>query len=225
VSGNDYHRYIYDQEGRKIRGNFEAAYANCDDVWPTQHQLDLPHFLYVKGLVRERQKTLGRTVRVLDIGCGYGDLVHELNGFAECAAVGLEISHSAALKGRRCLGPDLKIAVGDLNQGLPVADATFDVVLVLGVFWFLLDRARFCLAELDRVAAKRADVVFTLHVPENPIGKEVIASYDDFLNLLRTQFDVVDGFKFYQPAALKALKPLGQTVDDVLIRCRRNGEG
>ena len=225
MSRNDYHSYIYERDKRKIRGDFESAYANCEDVWPTQHQLDLPHFVYVKGLVRDRCRALGRTVRVLDLGCGYGDFIHDLNGFSECDALGLEISHSAVKKGRQRFGPDLKVVVGDLNRGLPAADGTFDVVLVMGVFWFLLDRIQFCLAELDRVAAKDANLVFTLNVPENPIGKEIISSYDDFLDLLRTQFDIVDGFKFYQPSALQARKPLAETMDDILIRCRRKGGG
>ena len=225
MSDNDYHRFIYEPGKRRFRGDFEGAYTNCEDVWPTQHQLDLPHFVYIKGLVRDRSRTLGRSVRVLDVGCGYGDLVHELNGFSECAAVGLEISHSAVERGRQRFGPDLKVVVGDLNQGIPASDATFDIILVMGVFWFLLDHVELCLTELERVAAKSADLVFTLNMPENPIGKEIISSYDDFLNLLRAQFEVIDGFKFYQPSALQVQKPLDETVDDVLIRCMRKGEG
>lgn len=225
MAGNDYHSYIYETEQRRIRGDFEGAYANCEDVWPTQHQLDLPHFVYIKGLVRDRFRTLGRTVRVLDVGCGYGDLVQELNSFRECDAVGLEISPSALRKSRQRFGPDLRLVVGDVNQGIPTSDGVFDIVLLLGVFWFVLGRIDFCLAELDRVAANQAEFVYTLHVPDNPIGKENIASYDDFLNILRRRFTVIDGFKFYQRRDLRTLKPLAETMDDILIRCRRKSEG
>ena len=218
---SDYHEYIYDVEKRRLRGDFEGAYANCDDVWPTQHQLDLPHFVYLKGLVGDRARSLGRRVRVLDVGCGYGDLVCELSRLYDCEALGLEISASAVRKGHERLGLDLPLAVGDINQGLPTATAVFDIVLVLGVLWFLLERIDFCFDELDRTAAPGAEFIFSLHVPANPIGGEIIGSYDDFLNLLRRRFDVVDGFKFYQPAALQSSRSLAETPDDMLVRCRR----
>ncbi len=224
MPGSDYHRFIYEVTERRIRGDFEGAYAHCEDVWPTQHQLDLPHFVYIKGLVRDRSRELGRAARVLDIVCGYGDLIHELGELGDSSALGIEISHTAAKGGRQRFGAGLNIVVGDLNQGLPTPDASFDVILVLGVFWFLLDRVEFCLDELERVAAASANLVFTLHMPANPIGKEIISSYDDFLSLLGTRFDVVDGFKFYQPQALNGGQPLDETLDDVLVRCRKRNE-
>jgi SAM-dependent methyltransferase len=225
VAGNDYHRYIYELEQRRILGDFEGAYANCDDVWPTQHQLDLPHFLYVKGLVAGRSRSLGRPVRVLDIGCGYGDLVHELNRAGGCEALGLEISASAVNKGRERFGAGHKVMVGDWRNGIPAGERSFDVVLALGIFWFILDRIDFCLGELERIAADRAEFVFTLHVPPDPIGKETIASYDDFLGILRRRLEIVDVFKFYQRQGLRAATPLAATLSDIVVRCRRKGEG
>jgi SAM-dependent methyltransferase len=220
VPGNDYHSYIYDVPHRRIVGDFEAAYAECDDVWPTQHQLDLPHFVYIKGLVRERQKVARRRIRVLDIGCGYGDLVNELNGLPDCQAVGLEISFSALKKGKERFG-GLHAAVADANAGLPIAEQAFDLILVLGVFWFLLSRREFCLGELKRVASTHANFVFTVHMPDDPIGKETMSCYDDFLRILRRDFEVLDAFRFYQPAALASEKRLDSVADDILVRCGR----
>ena len=37
-----YHDYLYDLENKKIIGDYEAAYANCDEVHPSQHELDTP---------------------------------------------------------------------------------------------------------------------------------------------------------------------------------------
>jgi len=220
LTPTDYHHFIYDVEKRRILGDFEGAYSQCDDVWPTQHQMDLPHFVYVKGLVADRARALGRTIRVLDVGCGYGDFVNELNSIGLCRAVGLEVSPSAARLGVQRLGPGARVAVGDLNYGLPTKGGVFDVVLLLGVLWFLLERVESCFDELVRTASPDADFIFSLHVPANPIGGDIIGSYDDFLNLLRRRFDVVDWFKFYQPAVLAPRQPIATLADDMLVRCR-----
>ena len=43
-----YHAYIYDFENRRIIGDFEGAYANEDEVWPSQFELDRPKYRLIR---------------------------------------------------------------------------------------------------------------------------------------------------------------------------------
>ena len=70
----DYHSYIYDTTGRRILGDFEGAYRDCDDVWPTQHDVHTLKYRTVMHIM----KSLGPRARLADIGAGYGDFVDVL---------------------------------------------------------------------------------------------------------------------------------------------------
>lgn len=72
--------------------------------------------------------------RVLDIGCGTGLILEELNGRA--TAVGLDFSHQA-LSFCRKRGLDNLIS-GDVSH-LPIADSSLDLVLALDLFEHIKD--------------------------------------------------------------------------------------
>ena len=45
----DYHQYVIDVKGRKILGDFDGAYRNCNDVWPGQHDINAMKFRIVRS--------------------------------------------------------------------------------------------------------------------------------------------------------------------------------
>ena len=111
-----YHDYIYDFEGRRIVGDFEGAYANETEVWPSQFEFDRAKYRLITAWLG----SIEPNSRILDVGCGYGAFVAHLRerGFA---AEGVEISRSAVDKGRARF-PDTPLCVGDITRGLDLPD-------------------------------------------------------------------------------------------------------
>lgn len=209
---SDYHDYIYDLGARRIVGDFEGAYANVDDVWPSQHDV---HILKFRTVRRIAQETGGR---VLDIGAGYGDFVADLAA-AGVAARGVEISPTAVARGiERHPGIDLR--VGDLRSGLPFADASHDIVVLFGVMWYLLDSVDACLREIRRVLRPGGLLAASLSMPEGtPIGSEVIGSYDDFVAILQRHFSVRETLLCHGHNDLRAGLPLSRCRTDMVALC------
>ena len=71
---------------------------------------------------------LSRNLRVLDVGCGAGNMMHHLARFG--AVKGVEID-PRPLKRAQARGYDVKLA--DAGKGIPHADGQFDLVSVLDV--------------------------------------------------------------------------------------------
>lgn len=66
--------------------------------------------------------------RVLDLGCGDGDLLAELIGRKGCRGQGVEVSPDAF---HACIGRGIAVVQADIDAGLPdFDDASFDVVVL-----------------------------------------------------------------------------------------------
>lgn len=97
-------------------------------------------------------ETLLRRYRVapqgcwLDIGCGPGGTLGIAKAFSPKVSVGLDISAHALELARRKL-PHANLTRADLNDGLPFADASFDVVTIFNVLyhdWVVSDGKALC---------------------------------------------------------------------------------
>jgi SAM-dependent methyltransferase len=214
----DYHRYIYDLEQRRIVGDFDAAYRSCDDVWPTQHEVHLQKFRVVLERARRVAEQRGRPARVLDVGAGYGDFVASLLADG-VDAFGVEVSAEAVRRGLERHGLGERLLVGDLRHGLPFADARFDVVVLYGVMWFLLDHLDASLAELHRVLRPDGWLAASAAIPDNPIGGHIMGSYDDFVRILQRRFVVQEACTMYDASALTAGASVAGSVLDFVAFC------
>jgi SAM-dependent methyltransferase len=210
----DYHRYIYDTENRKIIGDFEQAYQSCEDTWPTQHHVHLLKYQSVLHMMRQRPQG----ARLADIGAGYGDFVALLVSKG-LDATGFEISATAVDRGRARFGLGDRLQVGDLKRGIPAADASFDIVTLFGVFWFLLDCIPDAMAEVRRILRPGGTFIASLTMVTNPIGRETIGSYDDFLNHLRRYFVLDEATLAYSSADLQARRPVAECETDMIAYC------
>ncbi len=209
---SDYHGFIYDTAARRIVGDFDGAYATCDDVWPSQHDVHILKFRTVRRIA------VDTGARVLDIGAGYGDFVADLaaSGVDAC---GVEISAAAVAKGL-ARHPGIDLRAGDLRSGLPFADASFDVVVLFGVMWFLLDALDESLAEIRRVLRPGGLLAASISMPEGtPIGSEVIGSYDDFVAVLRRQFVVRETMLCHDHLDLQKGLPPAACKTDMVAWC------
>ncbi len=87
----------------------------------------------VSGLVERHRAELGKTLCILDVGCGTGLLMRELQIFGKVD--GVDISKLAvAYCNKRGLVPTISSA-----EHLPYPDRSFDVVIILDVLEHLLD--------------------------------------------------------------------------------------
>jgi len=211
---NDYHHYIYDTENRIIIGDFDAAYANCDDVWPSQHDIHTLKFRTILNFAKETKK------RVLDIGAGYGDFIHALQQ-NDVSATGIEISQTAVEIGKK-RHKNIDLRTGNLLEGLSFSNESYDIVVLYGVMWFLLDGIDSSLREIDRILTPNGMLAVSLSMPNNkPIGNNIIGSYDDFIEVLRRKFQITETTLCHDHLDLQKGIPIKDCKTDMVAFCRK----
>jgi SAM-dependent methyltransferase len=147
------------ETGQRVRGSEDPAILR-EQAYATSRQLDVrrqTHQRYTVDPADFSQWTLEQIPlrgeeRVLDVGCGPGDLLREmachdaawglLCGFD--FSTGMAIQAAAATRGLR-----VRIFIGDA-QAIPCADACFDVVMARHMLYHVPDMER-AVAEAARV--------------------------------------------------------------------------
>lgn len=218
-----YHEYVYDLQNRKIKGDFEGAYRNCIDVWPTQHNMSAPHFSYIRGLLLKNHEENNNDLTILDIGCGYGVFVNDLTNLNIGKVIGYDISPSAISKGKMRFGSKVDLRVGTYSD-IDLESKSCDVILLLGVLWFLLNDLDSFFSKIDNLLSDSGVFIISLNVPENPIGKEIIGTYDDLVKMASKNFEIIDAFNWYQKAAIEN-NNISLKFSDMLLTCKKKTSG
>ena len=91
---------------------------------------------------------IGPSDRVLDLGCGAGDLTADLRAAAGCV-IGVDVAE-AALRRARARHPELTFLLSGIDGELPLQDNVFDVVWASEVIEHVADTARW-MSEARRV--------------------------------------------------------------------------
>jgi phthiocerol/phenolphthiocerol synthesis type-I polyketide synthase E len=132
-------RHFYDGVSEQLDAtevgefSFFLNYGYCADLNPQHAVITLPSRFINKNSVKLVLELIGdhdlRGQRVLDVGCGRGGTVTVLEEFFQCASInGIDLSPKAIeFCRRRHQAAGVRFDVGDA-EGLPFADATFDVV-------------------------------------------------------------------------------------------------
>jgi SAM-dependent methyltransferase len=211
----DYHKYILDTNRRIIIADFEGAYQNCADVWPGQNDVNRAKHQLITYLVESDPGN-----RTLDVGCGYGDFVAYLTGRG-INAIGCDISPSAIRKGLARHPKGTRLEVGDLFQGLQYPDGSFDTILVLGVFQYYLDKVDAGLSEVERLLKPDGILVLSVCIPPNPIGREHVSDYQEFVEIVSRRFRIKDAILGYNHQDIVDGKPQREWRDDLTLFCTR----
>ena len=140
------------QSDERLIAEYSAAAQSYDRRWR----------FYVDATIRE---TLARLdlrgdERVLDVGCGTGALLRRINERypdAKLAGIDPVAPMLAVARGKLPAGVDLQVGWAD---GLPWADASFDVVVSCNVFHYVSNPAP-ALREMSRVLAPGGRIVIT----------------------------------------------------------------
>jgi methionine biosynthesis protein MetW len=111
-------------------------------------------------------------LRVLDVGCGNGALLHLLGEAGGVELCGLEMSEALCETAQRTLGTRARVHRGNVQAGLPFACETFDIVILSEVIEHLR-RPDQVIGEVKRVLGADGRVVVTM-----PNG----SAYDPFLS-------------------------------------------
>jgi SAM-dependent methyltransferase len=96
--------------------------------------------------------------RVLDLGCGQGDLTADLAGMG-AQVVGVEVAQ-AAVDRARARHPDLRFDLAPIDGALPLEDGAFDAVWASEVIEHVADTARW-LSEIRRVLVRSGRLLLT----------------------------------------------------------------
>ncbi|MBN1521874.1 MAG: class I SAM-dependent methyltransferase [Candidatus Aureabacteria bacterium] len=210
----DYHQYIFDFENNTVRGDFEGAYAHCGDVWPSQHMTSTPKHQLILNAAKDR----GDNVSLLDVGCGYGDFVYFLRSRG-IDAKGCDISRTAIQKGIERFGLSGMLHEHDFLSGGFFPEHSFDIVLCLGVFQYILDKMQSGLAALKRLLKPHGLLVLSAFIPPEPIGKEHIPDYSAFYDAVKKHFIIDECLIIYKQEDVRSGKPLNECRDDLVLFC------
>ena len=105
-----------------------AAVASGYDAWASTYDSDDNPTRDLDGLVLDALLPDVTGLHVLELGCGTGRNTERLSGAAEVLALDLS-EGMLALARDRVEAPDVRFVQHDLQEGLPVPSASFDLVL------------------------------------------------------------------------------------------------
>ncbi len=134
---------------RKIReaGRFEPIREGYNELDLVSRECDKAHFLWVAELLKSR---VGLGARILDAGCGPGNLCREFKTFGYSDLTGLDISDANVEAAK----PHFRRVHRGVCESIPEPDGTFDAIVCNEVIEHVID-VRGALRELRRVLKPR----------------------------------------------------------------------
>lgn len=133
---------------------------------------------------------LSRSSAVLDAGCGAGVVACEM-AKRECRVFGMDYSYGMVEKANRVCNKERKLNVkflgGDIEK-LPFKDASFDMVICLGVITYLKSEEK-ALRELSRILKPDGNLIIS------SLNKAHLVRYLDVLLFLRKELLKIFGYR------------------------------
>ena len=211
-------KYLYDNKLKKVKHNLDDAYKNIDKLWYDQLDIANIRYGYISGDILSSSSKYDKKLNILDIGCGYGVFPNYLSKFKNISAYGIDTSKYAIDLGKKKY-KFKNLNYGDISKLDINFDIKFDVVTIIGVFWFMLDDFKSCYKNLRKILKKNGKVYFQVNIPnDNNIFKKKIKDYSDLYNFLN-KFFIIDNFISYEKK-ISINKKLKTNQDSCIIKCK-----
>ena len=174
-----YHKYVFDEQGRRLIGAFEDMYKAEDtegfDSWQSQNVRHLRHRLALEILDDYNFSS------VLEIGCGKGSMTQFLKK-ANNRVLGIDISPTAVEKAKTS-HPDIEFRAMDA-LAVDTLDETFDLAAVMMTLAYV-SNWRGLLAKIASVAD---NALLVEYIPDQAIG--AVKSLDDARQEFEKHFNI-----------------------------------
>ncbi len=211
-------KYLYDNNLKKIKDNLDEAYKNIDKLWLDQLDLKNVRYNYITGDILSSFLDYKKKLNVLDIGCGYGAYPNYLNKFKNINAQGIDTSKYVIDVGKKKF-KFKNIDYGNINNLTKKFDIKFDVITIIGVFWFMFENFKRCCQNLKMITKKNCIIYFQINIPkDNNIFEKKIKNYSDLYNFLN-KFFIISDYIYYENKT-KVNRSLINNNDSCIIKCK-----
>ena len=211
-------KYLYDNNLKKIKDNLDEAYKNIDKLWLDQLDLKNVRYNYITGDILSSFLDYKKKLNVLDVGCGYGAYPNYLNKFKNINAQGIDTSKYVIDVGKKKF-KFKNIDYGNINNLTKKFDIKFDVITIIGVFWFMFENFKKCYQNLKMITKKNCIIYFQINIPkDNNIFEKKIKNYSDLYNFLNKFFIILD--YIYYENKTKVNRSLKNNNDSCIIKCK-----
>ncbi len=211
-------KYLYDSKQNKVRYRLDDAYKNINKLWHDQLDLGNARYNYICGDILSSSFKIKNKINLLDIGCGYGTFPNYLNKFKNIRACGVDSSRYAIEVGKKKY--DFKnIYYGDINKINLKFSKKFDILTIIGVFWFMLENFDICYQNIKKNIKKNGNIYFQINIPkDNNIFVNKIKNQYELYSFLNKFFKITD-FLNYE-TKIKIKNNLIVNHDSCIIKCK-----
>ena len=211
-------KYLYDNKSKKIKHNLDKAYININKLWHDQLEIGNTRYNLISGDILALSFKYKKLLNILDIGCGYGAFPNYLNKFKKIKAQGIDVSSHAIELGKKKY-KFKNINYGNINNLNKKFKNKFDVITIIGVFWFMLENFNNCYNSLAKILKKNGIVYFQINIPrDNNIFKKKIKDKLNLYNFLK-KFFIIESFIYYEQEKL-VKKKLQIIQDSFIVKCK-----
>jgi SAM-dependent methyltransferase len=176
-------------------GDFEGYYKSNGDPWGQKGDDDRLREYYAfsrHNILKSIESVIdskAEDVDILEVGCGFGyvssKLHKELSGNVNIT--GMDISPTAISKAK-ALFPSLEFIVGDIRSEYLNVGKKYDIVLMVEILWYILERLPQVFANIDVLLKDKGFLIFSNGFPrEQKYGKEIIDGFDGLVRYVCTK--------------------------------------
>jgi ubiquinone/menaquinone biosynthesis C-methylase UbiE len=148
----------------KVNDFFNSRYNWWEDVYDRS----LPKKFFSFEMIRRKELLIGllnkyvesgKSTRILECGCGYGDIVKELDSL-KCQLTAIDINMRHLTYARNDIEEQVNLLQADV-ENLPFSDGCFDLVYCVGVLSYL-EGDKNAVAEMVRVVKNGGMVIISV---------------------------------------------------------------
>lgn len=178
-----YHKYVFNNKGKKFVGEFEEMYRNEDlegyDSWYSSNLMHIPKLIHYQILNSYNFS------RILDFGCGKGAFTHLLkkrNNYV----LGLDISFTAIAKANNLYGNKVDFKVINNNDFSPFIKEKFDCTIVLETLSYIENWDKV----ISDISTFSEYLYISLFIPPEAIG--FVKSQDSLVQHVQKYFRILE---------------------------------